>query len=50
MAGIAAVVAGKRQEAFVEFGEAPGAEARGLRVRRVAGGEKVLQIGPEDVR
>jgi hypothetical protein len=45
----AAVIDGRREEAYAAFGERPTAEERGLRIRVTGSGERVLRTGPEDV-
>lgn len=47
--GVLATVEGRRAEAYVEFGEPPRAEERGLRTRQSAEGDQVLRIGPEEL-
>jgi len=47
--GVLATVEGRRAEAYVEFGEPPQAEERGLRTRQSAEGDRVLRIGPEEL-
>jgi len=50
MLAVVATVNGRRAEAFVEFGERPSAEDRGLGVRTGSGGDRVLRLGPEELR